>query len=294
MLISKYVVIKWNPKICKHYIDLGYKYTKIGDKFTVKICDLTKGSSVLIKLKCDYCECEYFEQYQTYIRRHNTNVINNDCCKKCGQIKAKESIIIKYNTSNIRELSFVSEKIKNTNLQKYGSENPFGNDLIKEKIHKYWQDNYGINSSTQLPETIIKSQNTCLKKYGVKNYGSIYSSEHRGDLSPSWKGNLCIHDREKERFSKEYKEWRKSVFKRDNYICQCCGDRSGLGHSVILQAHHIENFSSAINKRYNLDNGITLCYNCHIKLFHHLYGRVNNNKEQLDEFIMNYNQGKYS
>ena len=44
MLLSEEVEVKWNAKNKKHYVDLGYTYTKIGDSFTAKVEDLTKGN----------------------------------------------------------------------------------------------------------------------------------------------------------------------------------------------------------------------------------------------------------
>ena len=41
MLLTKYVTLKWNSKIYKHYVDLGYTYTKMNDEFEVYIDDLT-------------------------------------------------------------------------------------------------------------------------------------------------------------------------------------------------------------------------------------------------------------
>lgn len=81
------------------------------------------------------------------------------------------------------------------------------------------------------------------------------------------------------------KEWRIAVFERDNFICQCCGWDKGK----ILQAHHIKNFSNHPHLRLDIDNGITLCKNCHdphIKgSFHNTYGTKNNNEEQLKEYL---------
>ena len=56
-----------------------------------------------------------------------------------------------------------------------------------------------------------------------------------------------------------YAEWRKRVLSRDKYTCQMpnCKKKKNL------QVHHIKKWSSASTLRFEIDNGITLCYNCH-------------------------------
>ena len=56
----------------------------------------------------------------------------------------------------------------------------------------------------------------------------------------------------------EYKNWRKKVFERDNYTCQRCGKRG-----VELNAHHTIPWAINEKERYNIENGITLCIECH-------------------------------
>ena len=69
----------------------------------------------------------------------------------------------------------------------------------------------------------------------------------------------------KVRGSLEYKLWRESVFKRDDYTCQWCNVRSGQGKKVYLQADHIKPFAYYKELRLSIDNGRTLCIACHKK-----------------------------
>ena len=56
----------------------------------------------------------------------------------------------------------------------------------------------------------------------------------------------------------EYRQWRNSVIRRDNYTCQKCGKRG-----VIFQVHHIRSYANHPELRYDIGNGITLCLQCH-------------------------------
>jgi len=56
-----------------------------------------------------------------------------------------------------------------------------------------------------------------------------------------------------------YKDWRMAVYKRDKFTCQMPGCKS----KSRVQAHHIRKWSTASALRYEIDNGITLCRNCH-------------------------------
>lgn len=110
------------------------------------------------------------------------------------------------------------------------------------------------------------------------------SPTRKGEKHPNWKGGITL-ETEKVRRSKEYQNWRISVYKRDKYTCQKCQDATG--HN--LHAHHIINYSSCLELRFDINNGITLCNNCHnpaiANSFHNIYGTKNNTKEQLEEFL---------
>ena len=74
-----------------------------------------------------------------------------------------------------------------------------------------------------------------------------------------WYTKSRFHDRDI-RNSKEYQEWRTAVFERDNYTCQKCNKKGGG-----LNAHHIKPFAKYPDLRFEIDNGITLCEECHKK-----------------------------
>lgn len=82
-----------------------------------------------------------------------------------------------------------------------------------------------------------------------------------GEKAPAWKGGITpIHH--SIRGSLEYRIWRENVFKRDKFGCSFCGDDSGGN----LNAHHILPFSIFPERRFEINNGITLCEDCHNKV----------------------------
>lgn len=73
-------------------------------------------------------------------------------------------------------------------------------------------------------------------------------------------------------------KWRKEVLQRDNHTCQCCGSKRNLF------VHHLNNFSDFKEHRTNVDNGITLCKDCHYN-FHKIYGFKHTTKNMFENFL---------
>jgi hypothetical protein len=86
----------------------------------------------------------------------------------------------------------------------------------------------------------------------------------RREKSHLWKGGITKINTSI-RNSLEYRLWREAVFKRDNYTCIWCGARSKKGKKVILNADHIKPFALYPELRFAIDNGRTLCKECHKK-----------------------------
>ena len=74
--------------------------------------------------------------------------------------------------------------------------------------------------------------------------------------------------------------WRKEVYKRDGYVCQVCGD--GQGGNLV--AHHKDSWRTNPDKRFEVDNGVTTCEECHGE-FHSIFGYGENTKDQWELFI---------
>lgn len=114
----------------------------------------------------------------------------------------------------------------------------------------------------------------CIKK---NNFTSVIRVS--GERHGMWKGGIS---RERQRImqSQKYKTWRTSVFKRDDYTCIICKQK---GYN--LNAHHVVPFSSDNSLRFDIDNGITMCKECH-SVFHHIFGRQNIGQQEINTFII--------
>ena len=71
-----------------------------------------------------------------------------------------------------------------------------------------------------------------------------------------------------------YIKWRNNVLNRDNYTCKLCGKTKD---ETILNVHHIERYADNEELRTDVSNGITLCYECHKKIF--------NREEEVEEYF---------
>lgn len=104
-----------------------------------------------------------------------------------------------------------------------------------------------------------------IEKFRKSHLGKPHTIEHRLKLSERLRGERSVHWRggvtsknEIIRKSVQYKIWRDSVFKRDNYTCVICGSKGRY-----LNADHIKQFAYFPELRFDVSNGRTLCVLCH-------------------------------
>lgn len=223
-------------------------------------------------------------------------IIKTKKCKKCLKIKSLDCFIkdnrLKDGRRNIcKECN--KNRIKSTIDKSIKLKHKVCNRCKKDKsIEDFWKSSY----------TKDGYNNTCIecinKTYEITCVvcGKVFNTHHKstkmckvcfkfyekGENNPNYNPNLTNEYRNSSKIRNidGYKEWRKAVYKRDNYTCQCCGDNIGGN----LNAHHLDGYEWCIEKRIDIDNGITLCEKCH-KEFHCLYGRKNNTYSEFQEFL---------
>ena len=121
----------------------------------------------------------------------------------------------------------------------------------------------------------------CYQKEIASDRFKELSKNQKGKNHPNWKGGIS-HERELFDTQKETKDWKKTIYIRDNFTCVSCNQ---IGYE--LNVHHIKPYSLFPDLRLDLDNGITLCEKCH-RDFHKKYGRKNIGLKELNEFLNNY------
>lgn len=108
-------------------------------------------------------------------------------------------------------------------------------------------------------------------QYNTKRCRKCYLKTMKGETSPAWKGGVTSL-RMRIMNTAHYKNWRLKVFIRDEYTCQNCFGWGGTLHadhikpfSAIIKENHINSVEMALvcNELWNIDNGQTLCVECH-------------------------------
>lgn len=160
------------------------------------------------------------------------------CCRKCSVVYSAKNP----DTKRKQSLAKKGKEPWNKGLHMWeGKEHPKGT------LGKHFKKSVPVSDKTR-----DKMRDATRKNWQKEEFRDKLS----GKNASSWKGGITPIN-EAIRKGYKYKEWRASVFERDNYKCVLCGS------SGYLHADHIKPFSLFEELRFELDNGRTLCEECH-------------------------------
>ena len=117
------------------------------------------NSSTKIKIICPL-HGEFYQYPLDHIKNYNG-------CIKCSKLKAIQTNLERYGVENPFQSEKIKNKIKQKNLERYGVENPSQSSEIKQKKIETSLKNYGVENPTQSEIIKQKSKQTNLEKYGV-------------------------------------------------------------------------------------------------------------------------------
>lgn len=168
---------------------------KTGDIVDVPISKLTKGSSVEVKVECDYCGKILNVPYKRY--NYNTKNVNKYACtnKECSNQKIKDVCLVKYGVENPFQADFVKEKSKKTLMEKYGVDHPMHSDVVKNKIKETCLLRYGETNYTKTNEYLEKTEKTNLDKYGETHHNKTKNGKLVRKLTRIRKGDQISDDK---------------------------------------------------------------------------------------------------
>lgn len=163
---------------------------------------------------------------------------------------------------------------------------------MKRKLSNSWKRNIGLSNRGKVRSKELRkhlseilkgrhlSEETKLKMKGriPWNKGKIglvkmsiqsrkkMSLKHIGKNHWNWQGGIS-EENEKFRKSLDYILWKSAVFMRDNYTCKICSRKRGwnkdIKKRIYIEADHIKPFAQYPELRLAIDNGRTLCKECH-------------------------------
>ena len=121
---------------------------------------------------------------------------SNKCVTKSKEVKekVKQTNLERYGVENTLQSKIIREKIKQTNLERYGTEIPIQSQSIKEKVKQTNLEKYGVEYATQLDSIKEKIKETNLERYGnasplgnkeIQNKAKLTSLEKYGTEFPN-------------------------------------------------------------------------------------------------------------
>ena len=191
--------------------------------------------------------------------------ITSDLCKSCSFKNTYKN----GRTPNLyKKFDNIEDAIKDyesgMSLAEIGSKYGFAADIIQNKLIEF-----GYKT-----RTVGEAKSLSGKKYysNIENRKKA-SARKQGIPIEKWE-KFLRPENEKLWKNPEYKKWRRDVLIRDGYICQMC-----LKHEKEMHAHHILTKAKYPLLIFDINNGISVCRECH-------FTKLNNHEQEYEQFFL--------
>lgn len=238
IILDEWVSVSWNASNKKKYVSLGYRYTKMGDKFKCLISDLNHNAHDMVLVKCPICNKERRTMYCNITKSGDT------LCRGCL-------------------------KIKDLSGMKFGRLTAISVDFQKANGDAYWFCECECGNRVSVQKAALQSGTFscgCYKSEVSSAIMSDMASRQLGRNHPRWNQDKTDEERLIGRKYPEYTKWVNSVLARDKYTCQICG-----ATNTNLEVHHKFSYAHYPEFALDVDNGLSMCKDEH-KEFHEWMG----------------------
>lgn len=121
--------------------------------------------NVYVQIKCQQCGKVVIKNIARTKEKY-CSIKFLSYCRACSQ---RNSNIEKYGVENVFQLDNIKQKAKETCKERYGSDSYKSSNIGKDAFKQYSLNRYGVENPFQVDEVKLKSKETLLNKYGVEH-----------------------------------------------------------------------------------------------------------------------------
>lgn len=299
---------KWNTEMFSEFVNATYPEFEVRGEYTLsknkiliyhKECDREFGivaAAFKHKGTCPLCNGKFKSNTTEF--KEKVKIITNDEYEVLGEyITCKDKIKLKHKECETIYFATPDDFINGGTR----CPNCFGNnrkttEQFKTEVFNLFENEYIVLGKYKNNKTsLLMKHNTkkCNHEFMVSP-GAFLRGSHCNKCGTEkrsgknhYRYNFSLTPEERmarDMQNGEIRKWRDKVYLRDDYTCQVCYRK---GHK--LNAHHLDSWDCYEDKRFDIDNGITLCEDCHRK-FHKLYGYGHNYKKQFTLYLKRFSK----
>lgn len=198
--------------------------------------------------------------------------------------KIRNTNLSKYGVEYVTQCHEIKEKMKNSLIEHYGVSNPAKSDIIKLKQKENNINKYGVEYSVQRQDVKEKIKNTLIEKYGVNNPGK--SEDVKAKIrNTSIKKYGTSWPTKSEKIRKKISDKRSSAESRQKEISTCLF-KYGVEH--VSQLEEFKNKSYNTKKKNNSFNTSKPEEECYIALLEKYPDTLKQYKSKVYPFLCDY------